>query len=201
MSTILLTSAGFFNPNIFQFVQKKVNDLSLKKAVIITTAAEGKEHNKYAQLAHKQLLDAGFKQVDFFDLENQDARLLSNYDAFYVCGGNTFKLLKFANIAHFKDAVVQLISQRGLYIGVSAGSLIIGPSIEIANEVVPDPNDVDLKDFTGLNISDIIVFPHYEEQYEPQIRMFETKHGVTVTRLTNNQAALIVEKGLITIIE
>lgn len=200
MGIILLTSAGFLNPRIFQFVKDKVKEFSLSRAAIITTAAENKEKNKYSQLAHQQLLDTGYKNVDFFDLETQDSSLLSVYDTFYVCGGNTFKLQKFANISNFKDVVTSLINKRGLYVGVSAGSLIMGPSIEIANEVVPDSNEVELHDFTALNLSELIISPHYEEVHEVEIKAFENKHNVKATRLTNNQAVLI-ENGKTSIIE
>jgi len=193
MGMLLLTSAGFFNPNILDFFKKETKRLSLRNVAIITTAAEGKENNKYSQLAHQQLSSLGFKLVDFFDLEIQDSSVLSNYDTFYVCGGNTFKLLKFVKTSHFKDAVTALLNRNGMYIGVSAGSLIIGPSIEIANEVEPDPNEVGLADFTSLDIANVTISPHYESHQESEIKKFESRHNTIVTRLTNDQALLIVD--------
>jgi dipeptidase E len=191
MGSLLLTSAGFLNPNIFEFTKKSVGGLSLKRVAIITTAAEGKENHKYSQLAHEQLLEVGFKVADFFDLETQDVHALFEYDAFYVCGGNVFRLLKFVKSSGFKNQVISLLDRGGMYVGVSAGSLIVGPSTLIANEINPDPNEAEIKDFSSLNLTNITVFPHYEEGYESDIKNFEKRYGVKITRITNNQAVLI----------
>ena len=39
-----------------------------------------------------------------------------------------------------------------VYLGISAGSVILGPTIKEASVVNPDPNGIGLTDFTGLGI-------------------------------------------------
>ena len=197
---MLLTSAGFLNPAIGDFVRTNVKKLGLTKVAIITTAAEGKEHNKYSQLAFEQLRDVGFKQIDFFDLETQGFAHLPEYQTFYVCGGNTFKLLKYANDSRFKHEVQALLGRGGMYIGVSAGSIIVGPSVQLANEVEPDPNEIGLTDFTGLHLTDVTIFPHYENRHETELRDFERKHNIQITRITNDQAVSVAD-GAVRIIQ
>lgn len=197
---ILLTSAGFLNPKVASSFVTLVKNHDKKKVVIVTTAAEGKENNIYSKLAKEQLDNMGFGSIDFLDLETQGANYVTNYDVIYVCGGNTFKLLKFAKETNLKDAILKVLEGGGLYIGVSAGSLLVGSSVQIANEISPDKNEVNFADFIGLSIVDLIIFPHYEPKYETEIRGFEARNNITVTRLTNNQAVLIQSKGM-TIIE
>lgn len=200
MGTLLLTSTGLSSPNVLNKFLEIIDGTKNKQVAIVTTAAEGKETNKYSQLANKQFVGLGFSSVDFVDLETDPAKDLSLYDIVYVCGGNTFKLLKFARAANFKNSVESLLKKGGVYIGVSAGSIIIGPSVKIANEVQPDPNTVGLSDFTGFGIINITVMPHYSPEIEEQVKIFENKHNIIIDRIDNSQAILIQE-GHKTIIE
>lgn len=198
--TLLLTSTGLSSPNVLNKFLEITGDTKNKHVAIITTAAEGKEVNKYSQLAHKQFIDLGFLSVDFIDLETDPTKDFSLYDVVYVCGGNTFKLLKFARTANLKTSIESLLKRGCIYIGVSAGSIIIGPSVKIADEVQPDPNIVGLSDFSGLDIIKEIVLPHYSPEIEDQVKIFENKYNVIVDRVDNSQA-ILVQEGYKTIIE
>jgi len=198
--TLLLTSTGLSSPNVLSKFLEIIGGPKNKQVAIITTAADGKEVNKYSQLAHKQFVDLGFLSVDFVDLETDQAKDLSLYDVVYVCGGNTFKLLKFAREANFKNSVESSLKNGGVYVGVSAGSIIVGPSTEIANEVQPDPNEIGLSDFSGLSIIEEIVLPHYSPDIEEDTKKFEKAHNVIIERINNSQA-IMIQEGYKTIIE
>lgn len=200
MGKLLLTATGLSSENIAERFQSFFTDPGTQTVAIITTAAEGKEQNKYSQLAKKQFEEMGFTRIDFIDLETEPATNFSSYGVIYVCGGNTFKLLKFAREANFQSSIDNLLKRNGVYVGVSAGSIIVGPSIDIANEVEPDPNEAGLEDLTGFGITNLIVLPHYSPKIEKETKAFEIKYGVTVERLSNSQAVLI-ENGEKTIIE
>lgn len=188
---LLLTSTGLSSENIAKKFQSFLKDPTDEAVAIVTTAAEGKEQNKYSQLAKKQFEEMGLAKIDFVDLETEPNKDFSKYGVIYVCGGNTFKLLKFARETNFKSSIENLLKRNGVYIGVSAGSIIVGPSINIANEVEPDSNDVGLEDLTGFNIIDLIILPHYSPEMEIETVNFEKKYGVDVDRINNSQAVLI----------
>lgn len=194
---LLLTSSGLASENIIQKLKAIVANSENRTVAIITTAAEGKENNKYSQVAKEQFNDMGLSCVDFIDLETEPLKDLSSYGIIYVCGGNTFKLLKFAREANFKISVEDLLSRNGIYIGVSAGSIIVGPSIKIASEIQPDLNDVGLRDLTGLGITDLIILPHYSLEIEKEVRNFEAQYSVKVERIKDSQAILIQNEGKI----
>jgi dipeptidase E len=197
---LLLTSTGLTSPHIYEKFRSIVANPKNQPVAIITTAAEGKENNKYSQLAKKQFESLGFVSVDFIDLETQPEKDLLSYGIIYVCGGNTFKLLKFARKANFKLSIEKLLERNGIYIGVSAGSIIVSPSINIANEVKPDPNDIGLEDLTGFNITNLIILPHYSPEMETETANFEKKYGVIVERL-NNSHAILIDNGEKTLVE
>lgn len=197
---IFLTSTGLSSELVTERFKGLFSDNKNHAVAIVTTAAEEKENNRYSQLAKKQFSEMGFLSIDFIDLETEPDKDFSKYDIVYVCGGNTFKLLKFAREANFNASIESLLKRNGIYIGVSAGSIIVGPSIEIAGEVAPDKNEVGLEDLTGFGITNLIVLPHYSPEIEEETRAFEAKHRVTVERLSNSQA-LLIENGEKTIIE
>lgn len=197
---LFLTSTGFSSENIAKRFRNFFTDPRRQAVAIVTTAAEDKEQNKYSQLAKKQFEEMGFTKIDFVDLETEPTTDFSSYGVIYVCGGNTFKLLKFAREANFQLAIDHLLKRNGIYVGVSAGSIIVGPSIEIAGEVAADKNEIGLEDLTGFGITNLIVLPHYSPEIEGETKAFEAKYGVTVERLSNSQAVLI-ENGGKTIVE
>lgn len=191
MGIIFLTSTGLSSQNVYNKFKEIVDSKNFKKAAIITTAAFGKKNNQYSQLALSQLKSVGFNKIDFYDFENDGQKDLSIYDVIYVCGGNTFKLMKFAKDFNFDKEIKSLLKRRGVYIGVSAGGLIVGPSIKIAGEINSDANEVGLTDFNGFNIVDIIIFPHYSLKFERDIKSFEDRNNVRIERINNSQAIFI----------
>lgn len=197
---IFLTSTGLTPENVSLKFKGLISNPENTSVAIVTTAAEGKSENKYSQLAKKQFEELGFVTVDFVDLETEPQKDFSSYGVIYVCGGNTFKLLKFAREANFKSSVENLLEQGGVYIGVSAGSIIVGPSIAIAGEVAADSNGIGLEDLTGFGITDLIILPHYSPEIEKEASDFESKYSVKVERLNNSQAVLI-ENGEKTLVE
>lgn len=82
----------------------------------------------------------------------------SNYDIIYMIGGNTFYLLKELREKNLAEKIIQAINNGVIYIGSSAGSIILGKTIETA--LPYDENWVGLENFEGLNIVDGIIIPH-----------------------------------------
>lgn len=189
--TIILTSTGFRSPSVCNKFLEIAGNKDNKKVAIITTAAYEKENHKYSQLALSQFQAMGFLDIDFYDFENEPNKDLSRYDIIYVCGGNSFKLLKFAKESNFKDSINNLLNKGGIYVGVSAGSIILSPSIKIAGEIRPDPNDVGLTGLEGFSIIDFILMPHYSSELEQEIVDFERREQTTVERITNDEAITI----------
>ena len=188
---LILTAAAFSNPKVKDFIKEKVSSLDKKRVAIIPTASEGKGNNKYSILAKDIYVEMGAEKVFFVDIETEINFDFKNTDVIHLCGGNSFKLLHFARLRNLDSIIKDLISRGGICIGVSAGSLILGPSIKIASEVRPDINEINETNFKGLNLTNTIIFPHYEEEVEDDILNFETENRVQVTRLRNDQAIVI----------
>jgi dipeptidase E len=198
MAKILLTSNGFYtNQIITSFLNFTDGERSHLKSVIITTASEQKERNKYAIKAKNDFHEMGFKIADFIDIEYEDPSRLTQYDVIYISGGNPYYLL-----FHLKksgaDRILSHLAERNIIIvGVSAGALSLGPNINVVNYFTPRMNHIGLKDFTALGLTDKLIFPHYDREdlfpdpsgktIEDRLKAFETLNECSILRLRDDQ--------------
>ena len=188
---ILLTSAGLTTENLKNAFLDLVKDLKEVKIAILATKYNGSAVNMFSTQIKKSFEDMGFSGVEILDLEENIENRLGIFNVFYICGGNTFEILKFAKQNNLGSEIEKLFERNGVYVGVSAGSIIVGLNINIANEVEPDPNNINLQDLSGLGIVSEIVCPHYIENHEEQVLEFEEKYDLKVFRLTDEQGLLI----------
>lgn len=187
MAKILCTSIGLSAATVYELVQNFcVSEQEPLKAVIITTAHQEKENNKYAILAKEQLQSLGVESVTYLDIASTEASALLDAHICYVCGGNTFTLLQAIKTTTAGEIIRRFLSQENkLYIGVSAGSMILTPTVRLAAEIEPDENRTGLTDLQGLNITNFEIYPHYHNELEEQLAAYEKKYNVTVKRLGN----------------
>lgn len=195
MTKLLLTSTGLANQNIKnQFLQIIDEPVSQIKIIFVPTAARSEEELKYVNESKKELLDLGiFKNnIKTLNLDNPVSfQEVKDFDVIYVCGGNTFYLLKKVRETGFDKVIIEFAKTDKLYLGVSAGSILVCPNIDIASPF--DENDVNLTDLTGLNLTDVIVSPHYCEEEKQIIEDFKKKSQYKVVPLTDNQALLVID--------
>ena len=197
MKKLLLTSAGFENPKIggefLKLIEKSVSEV---KVLFIPTASRTKEELYWVGESKKELIGVGIKEENIinFNLDREfDEGELNKIEVIYVCGGNTFYLLHKIKEIGFENAIKKFILDGKVYVGVSAGSMVMGPDIDVSGIKVDwDKNDVCLKDLTGLNFTDKRISPHYTIEDEEIIKKFEEKTGKEVTRLKDSQALLII---------
>ncbi len=193
MKRLLLTSHGFSDEPVrkafLKLLDKPVKNLTA--AIITTASVDHKENNKYAVSTKEYFEKLGFKEVEFADIEFDDPNILKNFDFIYINGGNTFYLLH-----HLKksgaDEVLKEIADKAILVGTSAGAVVLGPDTKIAAEFDDERNTVGLKDFSALDLTDIIVIPHYREELESDIKNFEKENSCKVTRLKDGQAVSIM---------
>jgi len=194
MTKLLLTSTGLANKNIrsqfLQIVDKPVPGI---KIVFVPSAARSKEELEYAEKSKKELLDLGIpaSSIKTLNLDSivsfQEVR---DFDVIYVCGGNTFYLLKKVRETGFDKVIAEFVKGGKLYFGVSAGSILVCPNIDIASPF--DENDVNISDLSGLNLTDVVVSPHYCEEEKPIIEEFKKKSQYKIVPLTDSQGLLVV---------
>ncbi len=190
----ILTSTWLSCQAVPAFIVSQYNVYDMRVA-IITTASEWKQHNKYSILAYDQWTSLGAKEVFFFDLQEDDIAILEAVDCIYVCGGNTYYLTSFTVQKQFKTAIEACVKKWWLYVWVSAGSILVWPTVGISR----DDNTVWLTDMQWLNLVPAIISPHYTNETEAYVKQYELHTWTSVWRLSNNQA-LIYQKWVLTLI-
>ena len=125
---ILLTSAGFESKTISDaflgFVDKNPKDI---KALFIPTAAIFPAAIAVLPKCMEDLLNVGIpaENIKVFDLHrSMTAQELSEFDAVYFTGGSPQYLLDRINDTNFNVPLNDYVNSGGVYIGVSAGSIV-----------------------------------------------------------------------------
>jgi dipeptidase E len=163
------------------------------RATIITTASPQKQNNKYAKKAKEDLTKLGIKKIEFCDVEQDNLIFLKSSNIVYIVGGNPFYLLNYLKKSGAEKILKQLHKEETVFIGVSAGAMVLGPSIGVANFFTPEMNQIALADFKALGLTTMEVFPHYdrvdlfkneaEESINVRLKRFESINNRTLIRL------------------
>ncbi len=164
------------------------------KIAHIITASKVETDLSYLEKENQIMSEVGL-DVENIDIEgkteNELRTLLKNKDVIYVQGGNTFYLLKYVRTSGFDKVVKELVDNGIIYVGVSAGSYIACPTIEMATWKHQDRNTVGLTDFTALNLVPFLLSVHYKPEYKDILKEAISKTKYPVRILTDDQALLV----------
>jgi len=134
MKNIMLTSNSFANKNIGELFIKMVNkDPSQIKLVFVPTAANIIEAIEFLHLTANAILELGISSDNIFiyDLHyKMEYDELIKYDAIHFCGGDPAYLLKRINETGFNEPLNEYVNNGGVYVGVSAGSIITANNLQ-----------------------------------------------------------------------
>jgi dipeptidase E len=154
MKNIILTANGFENKNIgktfINIVDKNPSEI---KAIFVPTAANNADAIEVLPKCMHDLLDLGIpaENILVYDLHyNMEADELSNYDAIYFCGGSPSYLLQRINETGFNKSLKTFVNNGGVYIGVSAGSIITADNLSENLEYLHCQLSVHGKDGIGI---------------------------------------------------
>jgi len=199
--TLLLTSSGMLEmkDEIIKLLQKPAYDVEV---VFITTAAKSEENLNYLRtdwLIMKE--EMGFN-VEEFDIEGKSeyevAKFLERKDIIFVEGGNTYYLLNAMRRCNFEKIIRRLLKFGRVYIGVSAGSIVVGKTIQTAGWI-GDKNVGNLKNLKGLGLVPFDIVPHYTPELAEIIKKEmpdPKKRAKNLRILTDSQAILVQGKEI-----
>jgi len=190
---LLLTSTGLANQKIADFFVSILLKEPKGCSVLMVSYIRNKQEQIYVNQARKELIDLGMKNISIFSLKDKKFNDQSSYDVIYVCGGNTYAILNRMRITGIDNFIKKAIDKDGsIYFGVSAGSIIAGPNINIAGwGSEGDENEVNLKDLTGFNFTNISIFPHFKTHLKREVEEYKNKANNPVIELTDDEAVFI----------
>lgn len=161
--------------------------------ILIVAYAQNANEEFYVDESKKELEKIGFVNIAVANMHHSvDINTLGTFDVIYVCGGNTFAILNKLRETKLDTFIISQVSTGTIYVGVSAGSIVAGPDIEIAGwGSEGDKNEIGLKNLQGFNFVKISIFPHFHEELRGEVEEFRKRVNYQVIELTNNQAVFV----------
>ena len=187
---LLLTSTGLSNDHILATFMAMLPKQPADCAVLLVAYVQDEQEQFYIDQSKNELMEAGLVNITFFNLKDEKFDSKADYDVIYACGGNTFAILERMRITGYdKYLIARAGDEHLVYVGVSAGSIVVGPSIAIAGN--GDDNEVGLTDLAGLGIVDFAVSPHYVESEYDIVQHYRQQAGYDIIILTDDQSLLV----------
>jgi dipeptidase E len=153
----------------------------------------------YGAKAQSRLALMGFA-CDVLDTADAPEDAIERAEAFFVGGGNTFRLLKALQDSGAAAAIARRVRKGTPYIGSSAGSIVAGPSLKTTK----DMPIVQPASFEALSLVEFQISPHYLDPDPSSTHMGETQQERILQFLEENDAPVLglreggfvrVEKG------
>lgn len=155
---LYLSSYRVPNPDkLFKLIGKSPEDTN---GAIITNAKEkrtAEERESKLGALQADLARIGLSNTVELDLR-QGIPPLRQYDYLYAAGGNTFDLRRAMVETGFDDELRDYLEQGGVYVGESAGAIVVGPSLrgfQMKNHYWSDKPIWD-----GVGLIRTVVVPH-----------------------------------------
>ncbi|RTR39758.1 peptidase S51 [Shewanella canadensis] len=118
-----------------------------------------------------------------FDAKVADA--MFGFDAIHLSGGDTFRFLKWLKKRDLFTPLQTYLRDGGAVIGVSAGAMIMTPSIESAR-LCGDTNEVNLEDLSAMSLVPFQFVPHVDCDTKDAFMLFNQlvdEHSVFLPQL------------------
>lgn len=172
-------------------------DLKGKTVTFIPTASIPESVTFYVGSGKKALGKLGIT-VDELELTKATADEISDKlcknDYIYITGGNTFFLLQELRKTGADKIIIDQICSGKLYIGESAGSMIISPNIEYAKDMDSLKKAPELDTFSALNLVEFYPLPHhtnfpFKKAVEKIIAKYE--NVLKIYPISNTQVILV----------
>ncbi len=192
---ILLTSNALSSPALLNAARSALPADAIKAVIVVTADKRFKKKNRSIPLLTEQLEALGLT-VDLLDIDKEAPQLLLDYDVIELMGGNPFYLMHSIR-RHEAESVMAQLAQEKLLIGSSAGAIVLGPTLELIQHILPDLNKGWRKDLDGLGLCACCMLPHNRrfldsiQQLDEICKTFEAERSIAVLRLEDGEGSLI----------
>ncbi len=162
-----------------------------------------KDHDGYAAKARERFAAMEI-ELDSIHTAHDPVQAIGLADAFFVGGGNTFRLLKALQDSGALDAIRRRVRSGVPYVGSSAGSNVAAPTIRTTN----DMPIVQPASFDALGLVPFQINPHFLDPDPASRHMGETREERLVQYLEENELPVVglregawlrVEHGTVTL--
>lgn len=170
----------------------------------VATASKGARNfsQRVKNIIIPTIKDAGYYLEDI-DIVGKSKDELRNFfkdkNVVHVEGGNTFYLLKAIRETSFDEILKELLNEGKIYIGTSAGSYVMCPTIDVSDWSDETVDRFGVSDFTALNYVPFVLRVHYKDEAEELVKekMKALKYPLRILR---DGQGILVEDGKYTFV-
>ena len=187
MSRVLLISnSTLFGSGYLDHAEGEMRDFlgDVRRVLFVPFALY--DRDAYASTARERFQRMGY-ELSSVHSASDPVQAITDTEAIFVGGGNTFRLLKTLYDLNLLDPIRQRVAQGLPYIGSSAGSNIAGPTIKTTNDMpIVQPPSFDALGFVSFQIN-----PHYLDPDPNSKHMGETREKRLTEFLEENDTPVV----------
>lgn len=167
------------------------------KVIFVTTAGNPVEDKSWIQEdldSLKKFTNWNVEKVDIEKIRGKELRSkLENSEILWMNGGYPGYLMKKIESSGLKEYLFELLEKGLVYIGSSAGSMIMGNSLDVAEWYIGE-EEIGASKIKPFSLLDFEIYPHYEDSLLGEIKK-KTKKYHKYCLLKNGQAIAYKEEG------
>lgn len=192
--------------NVSDILKTAESDLENKTVTYIPTASKAEKLGFFVRIGKWRLKRLGLV-VDELEISTAPYEVivskLEKNDFIYVTGGNTFFLLQELRRTGADKILIREIQKGKLYIGESAGAIIVAPDIGYSAKMDCVEKAPDLKDYSGLHLIDFYVVPHYKnwEMGKAAEEIINTYSSSLELKIIRDNQVIFIEDSRVQILE
>lgn len=183
---LLISNSTLYGHGYLDHVEDEIKDFLGKRRSVLFFPFALQDHDAYAAKAKER-----FAAMDYA-LESVHAakympQAVEGTDAFFIGGGNTFRLLKALQDFDLIEPIRRKVRSGTPYIGSSAGSNVAGPTIKTTK----DMPIVQPQSFQALGLVPFQISPHFLDPDPNSTHMGETQEERIVQFLEENETPVV----------
>jgi len=170
----------------------------------VTTASKGARNfgQRVKDVMMPAIKDAGyyFEDIDIVGKSKNELRkFFKDKNVIHIEGGNTFYLLKAIKETGFDEVLKELLNEGKIYVGTSAGSYVMCPTIDVSDWNNETVDRFGVTDFTALGYVPFILMVHYKDEAKEFVKekMKTLKYPLHILR---DGQGVLVENGKYTFV-
>ena len=177
-----------------------------KTVAFIPTASIHEKYMQYVEDGRMALDSLGLivNEIEITQCsKNKIKDVLYDCDCIYISGGNTFFLMQELRKTGADKYIIEQVEKGKLYIGESAGAMILAPNIEYAKDMDDHLTQTpDFTDFKGLGIVEFYPVVHFNSfPFEEAAQKVVHKNSHLPLEIITNQQTIVVVGNSIVIKE
>lgn len=174
-------------------------ELNGKTITFIPTASIPETYKGYVDNDRNALerLGLSIEELDISKFPKEKIQeVIEKNDFIYVSGGNTFYLLQELKDSGTDKIIRAQIEKGKVYIGASAGSIVMSHDIEYVEKIDDRTKAKKLKDLNALAVVDFYTLPHHTNEPFREVveEIFnEFKDKINLIPISNTEAIQVVD--------